>query len=184
MATAFLHPYNIRKTVVGHLFSNVVSQENKATQLLIIKDLRPSKHYFLVGIMLLTRRPRRTYLHQINIRIEMRRNKYDNYILIIHLFLHSIKHIWILTMLMLHWYLRLARRRGCERANTNHREQYGVTVHLFIGTGRSPGKITSMPLKICLQATKTNKVHLVLFPSLLGLGRSYWASTFCIVAST
>jgi hypothetical protein len=87
MATAFLHPYNIRKTVVGHLFSNVVSQENKATQLLIIKDLRPSKHYFLVGIMLLTRRPRRTYLHQINIRIEMRRNKYDNYILIIHLFL-------------------------------------------------------------------------------------------------
>jgi hypothetical protein len=26
------------------------------------------------------------------------------------------------------------------------REQYGVTVHLFIGTGRNPGKITSMSL--------------------------------------
>jgi hypothetical protein len=25
------------------------------------------------------------------------------------------------------------------------REQYGSTVHLFIGTGRSPCKITSMP---------------------------------------
>jgi hypothetical protein len=51
--------------------------------------------------------------------------------------------------------------------------QYGGTVHLFIGTGRIPGKITSMPLNICLQAIKTNKVHLVLFPSLLGLGQSY-----------
>jgi hypothetical protein len=26
------------------------------------------------------------------------------------------------------------------------REQYGVTVHLFIGAGRSPGKITFMSL--------------------------------------
>jgi hypothetical protein len=26
------------------------------------------------------------------------------------------------------------------------REQYGVTVHLFIGTGRSPGKITFVSL--------------------------------------
>jgi hypothetical protein len=32
--------------------------------------------------------------------------------------------------------------------------------------------------------TKTNKVHLVLFPSLLGLGRSYRASAFNIIAST
>jgi hypothetical protein len=29
---------------------------------------------------------------------------------------------------------------------TSHREQYGVTVHLFIGTGRSLGKITFMSL--------------------------------------
>jgi hypothetical protein len=32
------------------------------------------------------------------------------------------------------------------RVNTNQREQYGVTVHLFIGTGRSLCKITFMPL--------------------------------------
>jgi hypothetical protein len=57
--------------------------------------------------------------------------------------------------------------------NTIQREQYGGTVHLFIGTERRPGEITSMPLNFCLQATKTNKVYLVLFPSLLGLGRSY-----------
>jgi hypothetical protein len=29
--------------------------------------------------------------------------------------------------------------------NTSQREQYGVTVHLFIGTGRSPVEITFMP---------------------------------------
>jgi hypothetical protein len=28
------------------------------------------------------------------------------------------------------------------RAITIQREQYGVTVHLFIGAGRSPGRIT------------------------------------------
>jgi hypothetical protein len=31
---------------------------------------------------------------------------------------------------------------------TIQREQYGVTVHLFIGTGRSPGKITFMSLTL------------------------------------
>jgi hypothetical protein len=53
---------------------------------------------------------------------------------------------------------------------TIQREQYGGTVHLFIGTGRNPGKITSMSLNTYLQVTKTNKAYLVLFPSLLGLG--------------
>jgi hypothetical protein len=42
------------------------------------------------------------------------------------------------------------------------------TVHLFIGMRRSPGE-----MNICLQATQNNKVYLVLFPSPLGLGRSY-----------
>jgi hypothetical protein len=60
-----------------------------------------------------------------------------------------------------------------EYVITIQREQYEGTIHLFIGTGHSPGKITSMPLNICLQATKTNNVHLVFFLSLLGLGRSY-----------
>jgi hypothetical protein len=32
------------------------------------------------------------------------------------------------------------------RANTIQHEQYGATVHLFIGMGRSPGKITFMSL--------------------------------------
>jgi hypothetical protein len=48
----------------------------------------------------------------------------------------------------LHLYLRLDRRQKSKRdarANTSQREQYGGTVHLFIGTGRSLCKITFMP---------------------------------------
>jgi hypothetical protein len=44
---------------------------------------------------------------------------------------------------------------------TIQREQYGVTVHLFIGTGRCPGKITFMTLNIYLQTTWIIKVYLV-----------------------
>jgi hypothetical protein len=69
----------------------------------------------------------------------------------------------ILTMLILHWYLWLSRRRSRKRVITILREQYSVTVHLFIGTGRSPGEITSIPLNVYLQATKTNKVYLAFF---------------------
>jgi hypothetical protein len=49
----------------------------------------------------------------------------------------------------LHLYLRLDRRQNFKRdarVNTSQREQYGGTVHLFIGTGRSPVKITFMSL--------------------------------------
>jgi hypothetical protein len=45
----------------------------------------------------------------------------------------------------LHLYLRLDRRQKYKRdarANTNQREQYEGTVHLFIDTRRSPVKIT------------------------------------------
>jgi hypothetical protein len=45
--------------------------------------------------MLLIRRSRRTYLHHINTRIGTRMNKYDNYILIVRLFLHSIIYIYM-----------------------------------------------------------------------------------------
>jgi hypothetical protein len=48
----------------------------------------------------------------------------------------------------LHLYLRLDIRQKSEcdaRVNTSQREQYGVTVHLFIGTGRNLVKITFMP---------------------------------------
>jgi hypothetical protein len=74
-------------------YSQMLLIKNKATQSLIIKDLRPLKHYFLKDIMLISRRSRRTYIHHINIWKGMRRDEYDNHILIIHLFLHSIKHI-------------------------------------------------------------------------------------------
>jgi hypothetical protein len=49
----------------------------------------------------------------------------------------------------LHLYLRLDRRQRSKydvQVNTSQREQYGGTVHLFIGTGRSPIKITFMSL--------------------------------------
>jgi hypothetical protein len=49
----------------------------------------------------------------------------------------------------LHVYLQLDRRKKSKRdarVNTSHREQCGGTVHLFIGTGRSPVKITFMSL--------------------------------------
>jgi hypothetical protein len=47
----------------------------------------------------------------------------------------------------LHSYLRFDRKQRykCDaRASTSQREQYGGTVHLFIGTGRSLCKITFM----------------------------------------
>jgi hypothetical protein len=47
----------------------------------------------------------------------------------------------------LHLYLRLDRRKKSKRdarANTSQREQYGGTVHLFIGTRCSLVKITFM----------------------------------------
>jgi hypothetical protein len=49
----------------------------------------------------------------------------------------------------LHLYLWLDRRQKskCDaRVNTSQREQYGGTVHLFIGMGRSPVKIIFMSL--------------------------------------
>jgi hypothetical protein len=48
----------------------------------------------------------------------------------------------------LHLYLRLDRRQRYKRdaqAGTSQREQYGGTVHLFIGIGRSLYEITFMP---------------------------------------
>jgi hypothetical protein len=48
----------------------------------------------------------------------------------------------------LHLYLRLDRKQRYKRdarVSTNQREQYGGTVHLFIGTGRSLCEITFMP---------------------------------------
>jgi hypothetical protein len=49
----------------------------------------------------------------------------------------------------LHLYLRLDRRQKSKRdvrVNTSQREQYDVTVHLFIVIGRNLCRITFMPL--------------------------------------
>jgi hypothetical protein len=49
----------------------------------------------------------------------------------------------------LHLYLRLDRRQKsmCDvRLNTSQREQYMVTVHLFIGAGHNPFEITFVSL--------------------------------------
>jgi hypothetical protein len=49
----------------------------------------------------------------------------------------------------LHLYLRLDIRQKSKRdaqVNTSQREQYGGTIHLFIGMGRSLVKITFMSL--------------------------------------
>jgi hypothetical protein len=67
---------------------------------------------------------------------------------------------------------------------TIQREQHGVTVHLFIGTGRSPGKITLITLNICLQMTWIVKVYMVFSSAALAESKLMIASTFCIVAST
>jgi hypothetical protein len=54
----------------------------------------------------------------------------------------------------LHLYLRLERRQKykCDaRASTSQREQYGGTVHLFMGTGHSLCKITLMPFMFTIE---------------------------------
>jgi hypothetical protein len=51
----------------------------------------------------------------------------------------------IMNNIEVHLYLHLDRRQKskCDvRVNTSQREQYGGTVHLFIGTGRCPDEIT------------------------------------------
>jgi hypothetical protein len=70
----------------------------------------------------------------------------------------------------LHLYLRLDRGQRYKRdtqASTSQREQYGGTVHLFIGTGRSLCKFTLMPFifTIDLWTTQWGLDSLFLFKS-------------------
>jgi hypothetical protein len=68
---------------------------------------------------------------------------------------------------ILHWYLRLVRSRKCEsdaRVITIQREQYDVTVHLFIGTGRSPDKITFTPMTFVVSHKASYQGLSSLFP--------------------
>jgi hypothetical protein len=59
----------------------------------------------------------------------------------------------------LYLYLRLDRRQKYKRdarASTSQREQYGETVHLFIGTGRSLCEITFIPFMFTIDL-RTNR---------------------------
>jgi hypothetical protein len=84
----------------------------------------------------------------------------------------------------LHLYLRLDRRQKSKRdtqVNTSQREQYGGTVHLFIGTGHSLWKITFMPFMFTIDLTIYRGLDsLFLFRSVpfLLLSRSFLARSF------
>jgi hypothetical protein len=67
----------------------------------------------------------------------------------------------------LHLYLWLDRRQKTKRdarANTSQREQYGGTVHLFIGIGRSLCKITFMPFMFTIDLRTIQRGLDSLFP--------------------
>jgi hypothetical protein len=67
----------------------------------------------------------------------------------------------------LHLYLWLDRRQKskCDaRVNTSQREQYGGTIHLFIGTGRSLCKITFMPFMFTIDLRTIQRGLDSLFP--------------------
>ena len=55
--------------------SKMLYIKNKATQLLMIKNFRPSKHYLLSGIMILRRRAWMAYLHHLSKYIQMKVHK-------------------------------------------------------------------------------------------------------------
>jgi hypothetical protein len=67
----------------------------------------------------------------------------------------------------LHLYVRLDRGQKSKRnarANTSQHEQYGGTVHLFIGTGRNLCKITFMPLMFTIDLRTIQRGLDSLFP--------------------
>jgi hypothetical protein len=81
------------------------------------------------------------------------------------------------------WYLYYINTFGLPesenaRVITIQREQYDVTVHLFIGTGRSPDKITFMSLTFTANHKASYQGLSSLFPF-----RSVSFSTFIIILS-
>jgi hypothetical protein len=86
-------------TNVGHLFSNTVNQGQGN---MIVNDYGPSSFEAVS--------PKGYNAHQMKVKkdipstsnIGMRKDKYDNCISLIHLYLYSIQHIRISTMLILH----------------------------------------------------------------------------------
>jgi hypothetical protein len=76
-------------------------------------------------------------------------------------------HIININNIKLHLYIQLDRRQKSKRdarMNTSQHEQYGGTVHLFIGTGRSPIKITFMSLMTCYNHDTNYHGLIGLFP--------------------
>ena len=127
--------------------------KNKATQLLMVNDLHPLKHYLHSDIMIFRRRSWRTYLHHRSLHQWKKKHMKTweiTWIIIWHLSYLFIISSWInIDNIELHLYLRLDRRQKSKRdarVDTCQHEQYVVTVHLFIGTGRSPDKITFVSL--------------------------------------
>ena len=51
-----------------------------------------------------------------------------------------------------------------QKQMPNQREQYGSTIHLFIGTGRSPCKITPMPFTFANNSIIVHRGLNSLFP--------------------
>jgi hypothetical protein len=101
------------------------------------------------------------------------------------------KHEYISIIFILHWYLRLARSWKCEsdaRAITIQCEQYVVTVNLFIGSRRSPDKITFMSLTFTVNLKVICQGLSSLFPfksvsssaSVIILSRSSFSHSFGI----
>jgi hypothetical protein len=119
--------------------------------MLKVNTLRPSKHYFPWDIIILDEgHEGHTFIIAVYVNkrwsiCNIRNNMNHHITLLTHL------HYIIMenrNNIELHLYLRLDRRwkYKCDaRASTSQREQYRGFVHLFIGTGRSPCKITFMP---------------------------------------
>jgi hypothetical protein len=78
--------------------------KNKTTHLSIIRDLCLPKHYLLMDIMIIRWRSWRTCLHHSICKIRMQRDKGSKYISLIHSYLYSIKHVWISTEFILHFF--------------------------------------------------------------------------------
>ena len=117
--------------------------------MLNIKALRPSDHYFPSDMMNLGRRLWRAYLHNHDKRWRtFIQNTESNTIfinIIINLFF-----IFIIIFRITNYKstFRLGEVRvqaWCEKRMPSQREQYSSTVHLFIGKGRSPCRITFVP---------------------------------------
>jgi hypothetical protein len=76
----------------------------------------------------------------------MHKDEDSNYILLIHLYLYSIRIYMNNNRINITSVPSACSKMWMQESEYNQREQYGVTVHLFIGMGCSPGKITSMSL--------------------------------------